>query len=90
LKIVKQTKNILIFILCFMVMFYFSSYGKPLYSITSAVIHFSYQEFKQYLTQSYEMDLDPITTSTLMLMVALYALVLFVIVKLVIKKIINN
>jgi len=81
------TKNIIIFIVCFIVAFWLSSYGKPLYSITSAVMDFSYQELKQYLTQSYEMDLDPITISTLMLMVALYALVLFMNVRLVINKI---
>ncbi|MFZ4835583.1 hypothetical protein [Rouxiella sp. Mn2063] len=91
MKMVKQvTKNILLFIVCFFVAFWLSSYGKPLYAITSAVMDFSYQEFKHTLTQSYEMDLDPITTSTLMFMITLYALVLFMAVKLTIKKIINN
>ncbi|OHT35344.1 hypothetical protein BGV46_07210 [Serratia marcescens] len=86
LKNASLVKNIVLYIACFITAFCFSRYGMPLYGLTSLIIDTSQQLFGRYQTGFYEMDADPLTFSTLIFTVALYALVIFGLVKMALRQ----
>ncbi|NIF23071.1 hypothetical protein F3J40_15880 [Pantoea sp. Acro-835] len=86
MKGVNITKNIVGFILCFIVAFWMSSYGKPLYTLTSWVVEHAYLMFGKYQSGSYEAESDPVTFSSLILVVCVYAGILFLLIKRLLRK----
>ncbi|QKJ87404.1 hypothetical protein PMPD1_2462 [Paramixta manurensis] len=81
LKTAKYVKNIALFIICFILAFVISMYGMPLNSLTQSVVDWSYAHFSHILTGVYESESDPVTFTALMVMLLLYALILFFIIK---------
>lgn len=79
-------KNIIGFTLCFIVAFLISSYGKPLFTLTSWIIEHAYLIFGKYQPGNYEAESDPVTFSSLTLVVCVYAGVLFFLIKRLLKK----
>lgn len=89
LQTVRFVKNGLLFTLCFIVAFWFSKYGMFLYPLTTWGVEHFYQIFSQYQSDIYEAGTDPVTFTSLMAIIAIYALVLFLLVKKVIIKLKN-
>ncbi|HAZ77468.1 MAG TPA: hypothetical protein DCX28_13720 [Enterobacteriaceae bacterium] len=83
---VKHVKNIGLFTLCFISALWLSRYGMPLYSITNKFIEFSHQVFGKYQSDIYEAGTDPLTFTTLLVAITLYALIIFWCTKIIIKK----
>ena len=57
----------------------------PLYSITSYMVDSAHDYFVKYQADIYEPDSDPVTFTALMLVIAVYALILFVLVKITLR-----
>jgi hypothetical protein len=59
----------------------------PLHSITTHIIEYSQQIFGRYQADIYEAGTDPITFISLMITILLYALIIFGVAKIIIRKI---
>lgn len=82
----KHVKNLVLFIACIGIAFFFSRYGMPLYSFTSFIVDGSYHLFSHNLQDVYESGSDPITFTTLIVMELVYAAILFALIKIIAKK----
>lgn len=82
-KYVKKAAGLAI---CFLVAFLLSCYGMPLYSLTTWIVDHSHQLFSRYQADIYEPDSDPVTFLSLIVVVGLYALVFYWLIKTVLKK----
>lgn len=77
LKNAKFVKNTALFIVCFALAFWLSAYKMPLNSLTQAIVDWSYSHFHNLLTDTYESESDPVTFSTLLLVLLIYSLILY-------------
>ena len=82
-KLVKKTT---VFALCFILAFIISSYGMPLYSITSWLVDHSYQILSNYQSNTYEEGSDPITFTSLLTVISIYAIIFYNLIKFFLKK----
>nr|WP_276516191.1 tlde1 domain-containing protein [Rosenbergiella australiborealis] len=83
----KRAKKIICFVLCFILAFTISSYGMPLYSITSWLVDHSYQLLSHYQSNTYEEGSDPITFTSLLTVISLYAIIFYNLIRCFFKKI---
>lgn len=83
-KFVKKTAG---FFVCFIVAFMVSRYGMPLYPLTAWLVEHSYQIFSSYQNDVYEAGTDPVTFFSLMAVIGLYALAIYWLVKMAVKKV---
>jgi len=77
LKNAKFVKNTALFIVCFALAFWLSSYKMPLNSLTQAIVDWSYSHFHGLMTDNYESESDPVTFSTLIVVLLIYSLILY-------------
>ncbi|SDY06304.1 hypothetical protein SAMN05444506_101252 [Pseudomonas syringae] len=82
----KLVKELTEFILCFVLAFAISRYDMPLYPITSWLVDHSYQYFSHYQDGTYESGADPVTFISLMIIVFFYSLVLYSLLRWLLKK----
>ncbi|SFO05956.1 hypothetical protein SAMN05428971_2749 [Candidatus Pantoea varia] len=75
------------FFVCFIVAFMVSRYGMPLYPLTAWLVEHSHQIFSSYQDDVYEAGADPVTFFSLVTVIALYALAMYWLVKMAIKKV---
>lgn len=87
LQTAKFVKNGGLFVLCFICAFWLSRYGMPLHSMTTHIIEYSQQIFGKYQADIYEAGTDPITFTSLIATILLYALIIFGVAKIIIRKI---
>ncbi|CZW83011.1 Uncharacterised protein [Enterobacter hormaechei] len=83
----KFAKKIAGFIVCYILAFMISRYGMPLYPITSWLVDHSYQYFSHYQSDTYEAGTDPITFTTLLVVIFIWALILYSLLRWLLKKI---
>lgn len=86
-KFVKKASG---FALCFIVAFMISRYGMPLYSLTEWLVDHSHELFGRYQADVYEAGTDPVTFFSLLVVIFIYAAVLYWLMKLLIGKISNK
>lgn len=86
LQVEKFVKKLTEFILCFILAFAISRYGMPLYPITSWLVDHSYQYFSHYQDDIYELGADPVTFISLMVIIFVYSLVLYSLLRWLLKK----
>lgn len=86
MPVAKCVKHSLLFVACFLIALWLSSYGKPLNSITLWVMDHVWSLFNSHLTQPYESGADPVSFIAIMVMALLYVLLLFVFIQMVMKK----
>lgn len=79
-------KNAAIYSICIVFAWWLSSFGKPLNGLTQWVMDTAYSTFGSGLSGSYEADADPVRFIALILMVLIYATVLFLLTRLVLRK----
>ncbi|WP_238996377.1 hypothetical protein [Pluralibacter gergoviae] len=77
LQTAKFVKIIAGFIVCFVMAFTFSRYGMPLYPITSWLVDHLYQYFSHYQSDTYEAGTDPVTFTSLVVVLLIWALILY-------------
>ncbi len=82
----KFVKKLTEFILCFILAFAISRYGMPLYPITSWLVDHSYQYFSHYQDDTYESGADPVTFISLMVIIFVYSLILYSLLRWLLKK----
>jgi len=75
------------FFVCFILAFMASRYGMPLYPLTAWLVEHSYQIFSRYQDDVYEAGTDPVTFFSLMTVIAFYALAMYWLVKMAVKKV---
>ena len=74
------------FVLCFIVAFILSSYGMPLHQPSSWMIDYLYQTFSRYQAGTYEPDADPVTFISIIAVVSVYAILLYWLFKMALRK----
>lgn len=77
----KYGKNIILYIACFIVALFLSRYGMPLHSFTQYIVDGAHNFFDQYQKDIYEPGSDPATFIALIVVVAVYAMILYFILK---------
>ncbi|PNS11617.1 hypothetical protein COO59_11415 [Mixta theicola] len=82
----KFVKKAVGFALCFIVAFVLSCYGMPLYSFTTWIVDHSHQIFSRYQADTYEPDSDPVTFLSLIVVVGVYAMALYWLIKMALRK----
>lgn len=82
----KFVKKISGFTLCFILAFMISRYGMPLYPVTSWLVDHSYLFFNYYQDGTYEPGADPITFISLLVIIFIYALVFYCLMRWLLKK----
>ncbi|AYL79222.1 hypothetical protein RYA95_22700 [Pseudomonas syringae pv. actinidiae] len=66
--------------------FAISRYDMPLYPITSWLVDHSYQYFGHYQDDTYESGADPVTFISLMVIIFVYSLILYSLLRWLLKK----
>lgn len=61
------SKNTALFIVCFALAFWLSSYKMPLNSLTQAIVDWSYSHFRGLTTDTYESESNTVTFTALLL-----------------------
>ncbi|WP_057435147.1 hypothetical protein [Pseudomonas syringae group genomosp. 3] len=82
----KFVKKLTEFMLCFVLAFAISRYDMPLYPITSWLVDHSYQYFSYYQDDIYESGVDPVTFISLMVIIFVYSLILYSLLRWLLKK----
>ncbi len=83
----KFVKNCAGWIICFIFSFMISRYGMPLYSVTAWIVEHCYQLFSPWQADTYEAGTDPVTFISLIGTITLYATILYVVLKVLVRKI---
>jgi hypothetical protein len=78
--------NIALFVLCVVLSGWLSSFGKPLNGVTIWFMDKAYSVFGSMLSEPYEADADPIRFTAIIVAVLIYAIVMFVILRLLFRK----
>ncbi len=82
----RYVKKIGLFVVCYVLAFYISSYGMPLHSMTSSIITHAHNIFGKYQQDIYEAGSDPVTFIALLVTIAVYAGIIYWIVRFLLKK----
>lgn len=83
-------KNAAIYSICIIFAWWLSSFDKPLNGLTQWVMDTAYSTFGSGLSGSYEADADPVRFIALLVMVLIYAMVLFLLIRLALRKFQNK
>lgn len=90
LKTAKYVNNVIIFLICLVLAFVLSMYKMPLSNLTQSIVDWSYSHFSFLITDVYESGSDPITFSALIITLLIYAVILFTIIKMLMRFIKNK
>lgn len=86
MRTVGFVKNAALYSICIVFSWWLASFGKPLNGLTEGVMDTAYSAFGSGLSGSYEVDADPIRFIALIVMVLIYATVLYLLLGVVIRK----
>ncbi|MCZ3381875.1 hypothetical protein O3S68_06145 [Kosakonia sp. SOY2] len=85
LMLAEYIKNAGLFFICFVAALCLSIYGMPLNSLTVGVSDWAYATFRPLISTPYEADADPTSFFAFVIMLCVYASIMFVIVKLILR-----
>lgn len=86
LMLAGYVKNAGLFCLCLVAAFCLSIYGMPLNDLTVGVSDWAYATFHMLISTPYEADADPISFFGFVIMLCVYASIMFAIVKLILRR----
>ncbi|GEM_PF-533904 len=84
-RVILIIKNTGLFFICLVTAFCLSIYGMPLNSLTVGVSDWAYATFRPLISTPYEADADPTSFFAFVIMLCVYASIMFVIVKLILR-----
>lgn len=84
-RVILIIKNAGLFFICLVTAFCLSIYGMPLNSLTVGVSDWAYTTFRPLISTPYEADADPTSFFAFVIMLCVYASIMFVIVKLILR-----
>lgn len=90
MRTVGFVKYAALYSICIIFSWSLSSFGKPLNGITQWAMDTAYSTFDSGLSGSYEADADPIRFIALILMVLICATVLFLLIRIALRKLKNK
>lgn len=86
MRTVGFVKYAALYSICIVFSWWLSSFGKPLNELTQWVMDTAYSTFGSGVSGLYEADADPVRFIALIVMVLIYAMVLFLLLRLVLRK----